>query len=217
MIISHMHPKYRRKRENMAGGKYNGAFYYSKEIVKNIIPNVETDRNWITINIKGCGADHAIVFIHNNLHPENYEWMKNYKDLVLICGVPDTCRKVQHLGKPIYLPISIDMEYIKQFQIPKKDKTKDAAFAGRKSKKRGLELPKGIDYLEGLPRERLLPKMAEYRTIYAVGRTAIEARALGCIVKPYDPRYPDPELWQVLDNREAAHMLQIHLNMLDKQ
>lgn len=217
MIISHMHPKYRRKRENMAGGKYNGAFYYSKEIVKNIIPNVETDRNWITINIKGCGADHAIVFIHNNLHPENYEWMKKYKDLVLICGVPDTCRKVQHLGKPIYLPISIDMEYIKQFQIPKKDKTKDAAFAGRKSKKRGLELPKGIDYLEGLPRERLLPKMAEYRTIYAVGRTAIEARALGCIVKPYDPRYPDPELWQVLDNREAAHMLQIHLNMLDTQ
>lgn len=217
MIISHMHPKYRQKRENMAGGKYNGAFYYSREIVKNIIPNVETDRNWITINIKGCGADHAIVFIHNNLHPENYEWMKKYKDLVLICGVPDTCRKVQHLGKPIYLPISIDMEYIKQFQIPKKDKTKDAAFAGRKSKKRGLELPKGIDYLEGLPRERLLPKMAEYRTIYAVGRTAIEARALGCIVKPYDPRYPDPELWQVLDNREAAHMLQIHLNMLDKQ
>ena len=59
--------------------------------------------------------------------------------------------------------------------------------------------------------------MAEYRTIYAVGRTAIEARALGCIVKPYDPRYPDPELWQVLDNREAAHMLQIHLNMLDTQ
>ena len=217
MIISHMHPKYRQKRENMAGGKYNGAFYYSREIVKNIIPNVETDRNWITINIKGCGVDHAIVFIHNNLHPENYEWMKKYKDLVLICGVPDTCRKVQHLGKPIYLPISIDMEYIKQFQIPKKDKTKDAAFAGRKSKKRGLELPKGIDYLEGLPRERLLPKMAEYRTIYAVGRTAIEARALGCIVKPYDPRYPDPELWQVLDNREAAHMLQIHLNMLDKQ
>lgn len=217
MIISHMHPKYRRKRENMAGGKYNGAFYYSREIVKNIIPNVETDRNWITINIKGCGADHAIVFIHNNLHPENYEWMKKYKDLVLICGVPDTCRKVQHLGKPIYLPISIDMEYIKQFQIPKKDKTKDAAFAGRKSKKRGLELPKGIDYLEDLPRERLLPRMAEYRTIYAVGRTAIEARALGCIVKPYDPRYPDPELWQVLDNRETAHMLQIHLNMLDKQ
>ena len=217
MIISHMHPKYREKRANMSGGKYNGAFYYSREIVKNIIPNVETDRNWTTINIKGYGADHAIVFIHNNLHPENYEWMKKYNDLVLICGVPDTCRKVQHLGKPIYLPISIDMEYIKQFQIPKKDKTKDAAFAGRKSKKRGLELPKGIDYLEDLPRERLLRRMAEYRTIYAVGRTAIEARALGCIVKPYDPRFPDPELWQVLDNREAAHMLQIHLNMLDKQ
>ena len=76
ITITHNHPLYR-LRWNAAGkNKYNGAFYYSREIVDNIIPNVQTDRNWITVNIEGVGCDHSIVFIHNNKHPEHYEWLK---------------------------------------------------------------------------------------------------------------------------------------------
>ena len=51
MIIDHTHPDYVAKWKTLGEDKYNGAYYYSKEIVKNIIPNVKTDRNWITIRL----------------------------------------------------------------------------------------------------------------------------------------------------------------------
>lgn len=129
--------------------RYNGAFFYSKEICKNIIPNVKTDRNWITINVKDAGCDHAIVFIHNNLHPEHYEWLSKYKDLILVCGIPETVDKVKHLGKAIYLPLSIDVAFVKSFYV--EEKTKSKAFVGRACKHRGIDLPDGIDYLENMP------------------------------------------------------------------
>ena len=129
-----------------------------------------------------------------------------------MCGIPETVEKVSHLGKAIYLPLSIDVENVKQYARPK---TKKAAFVGRKAKRKGVELPEGIDYIEGLPRTKLLAAMAEYEEVYAVGRTAIEAKALGCKVLPYDPRFPDPERWRVLDNKEAAQMLQEKLNEIE--
>ena len=197
-------------------GKNNGAYYYSREIVKNIIPYVNTDRNWITVNVEGAGCNHAIVFIHNNLQPERYEWLRLYgfHDLILVCGLEETCSLVRHLGTPIYLPLSIDLKHMEKFQGI--EKTKGTAFAGRKGKISLGELPEGIDYLYGMKRERLLKHMAEYRNIYAVGRTAIEAKALGCNVLPYDKRFPDPEIWRVLDNREAARILQEKLDILDR-
>ena len=214
MIIDHTHPTYIKKWQRAGANQFNGAYYYSQEIVRNIIPNVETDRNWITVNIKGIGCDHAIMFIHNNLHPENYEWLKvyGYRDLVLVCGIPETCEKVAHLGKVIYLPISIDVDYVKQFRT---EKTKDAAFVGRPVKKKYGQLPDGIDYLEGLQRDELLRRMAEYRTVYAVGRCAIEAKVLGCKLKAYDDRFPKVSRWKVLDNLKAAKMLQAELNKID--
>ena len=213
MIISHGHAAYRQKWQSAGVNQYNGAFYYSKEIVKNIIPNVETDRNWITVNVRGVGCDHAIVFIHNNLHPENYEWLRKYDDLVLVCGVRETVQKVEHLGHAIYLPLSIDTEYVKQFRV--EEKTKDAAFVGRKSKARLGTLPDGIDYLHGIRRQKLLPRVAEYKKIYAVGRTAIEAKCLGCKVLAYDNRFPNPSVWKVLDNKDAARRLQKELDKID--
>ena len=66
-----------------------------------------------------------------------------------------------------------------------------------------------------MDRKNLLAKMASYRKVYAVGRTAIEARALGCEILPYDPRYPDPSIWQVIDNKEAARILAGHLKNID--
>ena len=212
MIIDHDHPRYI-LRWNCAGvNRYNGAYYYSREIVENIIPNVKTDRNWITVNIEGVGCDHSIVFIHNNKYPDHYEWLRRYKDIILVCGVPETVDKVKHIGKAIYLPLSIDVNYVKQF---KAEKTKEAAYVGRPAKKRGTELPDGIDYLEGMKRIELLKAMAEYKTVYAVGRCALEARALGCKIEAYDPRYPDPDIWKVIDNKDAAKMLQEELDRID--
>lgn len=215
MIIDHTHPAYIRKWQNAGLNQFNGAYYYSQEIVENIIPNIETSRNWITVNVKGVGCDHAIVFVHNNLHPENYEWLKfyGYKDLVLVCGIPETVEKVAHLGKAIYLPISVDVDYVKQFRV--EEKTKGTAFVGRPAKGKGLTLPDDIDYLEGLPREELLRTMAEYKTVYAVGRCAIEAKILGCKLKAYDPRFPKVSRWNILDNKDAVSMLQEELDRID--
>lgn len=216
MIISHTHEKYLRRWDRMGAGRYNGAYYYSREIVQNIIPNVQTTRSWITVNLPEVGCDHAIVFIHNNLHPEHYEWLKKYKDIVLVCGVKETLEKVAHIGRAIFLPLSIDVEEVQRHIQPKKY---EAAYAGRPSKRgmRGINLPKGIDVIEGLERERFLDKMAQYKTIYGVGRVALEAKALGCEVGVYDKRYPDPDKWVVIDNREAAEILQAKLDKIDKE
>lgn len=215
MIIDHNHRAYREKWSRAGKNKYNGAFYYSKEIVANIIPNVKTDRNWITVNLPGHGVDHAVVFVHNNLHPENYDWLTRYKDLVLVCGIPETVDKVKHIGRAIYLPLSIDVDAVKKFKV--KEKTKDVAFVGRPAKRQGLELPAGIDCLENLPRQRMLEQLAQYKEVYAVGRCAIEAKALGCRLKAYDPRFPKVSRWKVLDNRQAAKMLQEMLDEIDRK
>ena len=211
VVIDHDYSGYRQNWHNARANRWNGAFYYSKEIVKYIIPNVKTDRNWLTINTKGACLDHTIVFIHNNKHPENYGWLAGYKDLVLVCGVKSTMHKVAHLGKVIYLPLSVCVEDVEKY---KRKKTKEIAFAGRAEKANCTNLP-GCERLQGLPRTKLLPEMAKYKKIYAVGRTAIEAKILGCEVLPYDPRFPDPSIWQVLDCKEAAKILQKELDKID--
>lgn len=213
MFITHKHIDYVKRREKLGDGKYNGAYYYSQEIVDNIVPRIKTDRNWMTINVSGYACDHAIIFIHNNVHPELYNWLALYKDLVLVCGIPETCDKVKHLGIPIYLPLSVDVEYLEQF---KTEKTKEAAFVGRQPKRIGYEFPSGTDFVEKMPREQLLTEMAKYRKVYAVGRTAIEAKVLGCEVLPYDERFPDPDFWKILDNKDAADILQKKLDEIDK-
>ena len=91
----------------------------------------------------------------------------------------------------------------------------DVAFVGRPSKRSGYDFGDGVDIIEGLPRTRLLEAMAEYRQVYAVGRTAIEAKILGCEVLPYDRRFPDAERWQIMDNRDAAQILQKKLEVID--
>ena len=212
MIINHDTPEYRKKWNRAYSNQWNGAFFYSKEICKYIIPEIKTDRNWITVNVKGVGCDHAIVFVHNNLHPEHYDWLKKYDDLVLVCGVRETCDKVKHLGKTIYLPLSVNVKDVEKY---KTEKTKDTAFAGRKAKRRGIDFTE-VDFLEGLPRTRFLKEMAKYRNIYAVGRCAIEAKILGCKVLPYDPRYPHPQRWRILDSKDAVPILQKKLDKAER-
>lgn len=212
MIIDHNDNEFRQRWQTKGANRFNGAFFYSKEIVKFIIPNVITDRNWVTINTLGRGFDHSIVFCHNNLEPERYNWLKKYKDQVLVCGVPSTCEKLKHLGKTIYLPLSVNVDDVASYRC---EKDKRVCFAGRPQKANGANFKAGTEMLTNLPRTRMLRAMARYQQVYAVGRLAIEAKILGCEVLPYDPRFPDPSVWKILDCKDAARILQKELDKID--
>lgn len=217
MIIDHTHPDYVKKWKTLDENKYNGAYYYSKEIVKNIIPNVKTDRNWITVRLKEMKVhpDHSIIFIHNNRNPNYYEYLKDYKDCILVCSLPSTAENLQFFGRTIYLPLSVDVDYVKKFRV--KNKTKDIAYAGRASKLQYFNnrVPKDTPVLSNMTQPRLLREMAKYKTIYASGRTAIQAKILGCEVLPHESNFPDSRFWKVKDNKDAAKMLQQMLNNID--
>lgn len=202
-------------------GAHNGAYYYSKEIVKNIIPNVKTNRPWDTLGMKFVrSGDHAIVFLHHNLdHDRTYRHLQKFNDLAYVCSVKQTYEwaQKQSNGHAIFLPLSIDTEYVKRF---KTKKTKQACYAGNKWAFKLPDLkkyiPEGVDFPpENLPREELLKFIAPYKACYAVGRTAIEARCLGAEIKICDSRYLDPSVWRVIDNKEAAKILQYELDLLD--
>ena len=217
MIIDHNHPLYKAKRATLGADRFNGAYYYSREIVKNIIPNVKTDRNWVTVRAKEMTEhpDHAIVFIHNNRNPNYYEYLRNYKDCILVCGLPSTVDNLKFFGKAIYLPLSVDVAEVEKY---KTEKTKDMAFAGRLikiSKAYHAPVPKECDILTGMSQPKLLKEMAKYRKIYATGRTAIQAKILNCEIGVHDPNFPDPDFWKVIDNKESAKMLQKMLNEID--
>lgn len=214
MIIDHTHPTYKAKRKTSGWDRYNGAYYYSKEIVKYIIPNVKTDRNWITVNIPSLTDDlnHSIVFIHNNRNPNYYNWLRRFNDLILVCGVPSTVPNMRFFGTSVYLPLSIDVKNVKRYK--KKEKLKDSAFAGRRSKLNNY-VPKSVDILTDMRQGELLKAMSNYENIYAVGRTAIQAKALSCNIKVYDQRYPDPNFWKVVDSLDAAKMLQEIIDKID--
>ena len=211
MIIDHNHPIYKSKRENMGFNKYNGAYYYSKDIVKYIIPKVKTDRNWVTVRVEEA-TDHSIVFIHNNRNPNYYSFLRNYDDVICVCSTPRTYENMVFFGKPILLPLSIDIKSVEKYKV--KNKTKEAAFAGRRSKITN-HVPSSADILSDMTQSALLKEMGKYKKIYAVGRTAIQAKVLGCEVLPYDNLYPDPKVWKVIDCAEAARILQKELNKVD--
>lgn len=206
MIISHNSERYKSKIHR------NGAYWYSYEIVNRIIPEIKTDRNWVTINTGEC-VDHSIVFIHNNLDASLYDYLRPYKDLILVCGIPQTMKKVCHLGRPIYIPLSVDVGYVEQFK--KETKTNEYAYVGRMNKRLRYAFPQGTDYLENMERDELLTKVADYKYVFAVGRCAIESMILGCEVVAYDVRFRDTDLWKIRDNLDVVPLLQNQLDMID--
>ena len=202
-------------------GHFNGAYYYSQEIVKNIVPSVKTNRPWDTLGMRFLRtSDHAIVFLHHNLHHETvYRWLRRYRDLVLVCSTPATYKWAKTVVgcHAIFLPLSIDVDYVRQFETPK---TKEACYAGNiwSFKKKDLPkyVPEDVDYPpKDIPREDLLRFVAPYKVCYAIGRSAMEAKCLGCEVRNCDSRYEGIE-WPVLSNREAAKLLQMELDRIDR-
>lgn len=201
-------------------GHFNGAYYYSQEIVKNIIPNVKTNRPWDTLGMRFMRtSDGAIVFLHHNLHHETvYRWLRRYRDLVLVCSTPATFEwaKTVYSSHAVFLPLSVDVDYVKQF---KTKKTKELGYSGNRwsfKRKYEAKLPPETEFPpKNLPREELLKWVAPYRKVYAIGRCAIEAKILGCEVLPFYDPFPNPSYWKVVSNREAAKMLQEELDKID--
>ena len=203
-------------------GAHNGAYYYSKEIVRNIIPNVETNRPWDTLGMKFmCSSDHSIVFLHHCINWEKvYHWLRKYKDQVLVCSTMPTYEwaKTVETAHPVFLPLSIDVEEVKKY---KTKKTKRACYAGNRWAFKRIDedknIPSYVDFpLPNLPREEMLKFIAPYREIYAIGRCALEGLALGCKIKPFYHVYPDPSYWKLLSNQDAAILLQKELDKIDK-
>ena len=108
----------------------------------------------------------------------------------------------------IYIPLSIDTDYVKQF---KRRKTKEIAFVGNAwaFKKSYLStLPKSIAQISNLERDDLLREIAQYKRVIAEGRCLMEAQALGC--KCEVPKYENLESVYVdlLDSRDAIPLWQ---------
>lgn len=214
MIIDHNHPEYKKRRNRQGFGKYNGAYYYSKDIVKYIIPNIKTDRNWVTVRMEDIPIpDHSIVFIHNNRNPNYYEYLSKYDDVVLVTSIQNTYDNMTLFSnKVILLPLSVNVKSIEHYKV--KEKTKDLAFAGRRLKINN-RVPKECDILTDMPQTQLIKEMAKYKKIYAVGRTALQAKILGCKIGVYDNMYPDPNIWKIVDCSQAVKILQKELDKID--
>lgn len=217
MIIDHNHPEYTKLRKKIPKGKYNGCWYYSNEIVDNIIPLVKTTRDWNTVGRELSGMhDGMIVFLHDNSTPWHYDWLKNYENLVLICSSEYTLKSVIYSGHTILLPMSIDTEYVKQFRTKK---TKDTCFVGNVWVKENChsKIPNNVDFFSSMPREELLKEVAKYKRAMAIDRCAQECIVLGCELLPIKTSYHCDDVGRVLDNRDAAKILQQELDKIDKR
>lgn len=197
----------------------NGALIYSFNIVKNIIPRIKTKRNWVTIDCKQC-VDDAIVFIHSNVDFERYEYLRNYKNLVLVASQPYTVNKLKELklaDHVIYVPLSVDLDETLKYKNPKPHERRGTCYAGRPDKPytEGLKI-QGVEFLSNLTHPQLLTRLNDYKYCYAVGLTAIEAKIMGCTILPYDKRYPDTRIWKIISPQKAALILQRELNKIDK-
>lgn len=212
MIFSHLSPEW--KELNIPHD--NGAYFYSKELYENIIPKIKTKRDWVLINVVNQCIDGAIVFIHNNANPERYEWLRPYKNLILVCSQIKTLSSIIEMFPKyhsIYLPLSIDTKYVSKFKA--KRKTRQIAYYGRlvKCPEKILNNPK-ITKISGEDREKCLKEVGKYKTVYAIGRCALEAKCLGCKVISHEGEYENTD-FELLDNSEVIEELQRLLNEID--
>ena len=219
-IIGIHNRDYQAYRKAYSKGSFNGAYFYAKEIEENIIPLVNTDYNWDLLGMRMTGhMDHSLIFIHHNIDMDTvYSWLDKYHDIILIVSQQHVFTwAVEHGYKAILLPLSIVVGYVERFKSKKKF---GACYAGNRwtfKRKDEEKIPKGVDFPpSNLPREELLKFIAPYKQCYAIGRCAMEAKVLGCEILPFYWRYPDPSHWKILDNVDAARMLQHALELIEE-
>lgn len=211
-IISHLSPEYLK----IPITHDNGAYFYSKELLENIVPHIKTKRNWILINAEGKCYDNSIVIIHNNKNPERYEWLRQYKNLILVCSQVKTLNKLIEMHPKLHsilIPLSIDTEYVKKFRV--KRKTKNIGYFGRIVKCPSYILEdNSIDKIYGLNRDELLKTLAKYKKVYAIGRCALEAKCLGCEVLHHAGEYENVG-FTLYDNKDVIPEFQRLINEID--
>lgn len=211
-IISHLSPEYIKL--NIPHN--NGAYYYSLELYDNVVPKIKTNRNWVLINAEKQCYNHSIVIIHNNANPERYTWLSPFKDLILVCSQPKTIRKLIEMFPRthiVYIPLSIDTKYVKQFKV--KRKSRNYAYYGRKEKcPQDILEDDNIDKIFGNDRDECLKLVAKYKNVFAIGRCALEAKCLGCNVLSHAGEYENVD-FKLLDNKEIIPELQRLINEID--
>ena len=113
----------------------------------------------------------------------------------------------------IFIPLSIDINYVKQFKT--KRKTKKVCYYGRLEKcPKDIMEDDTIDKLGEGERDEMLKQIAKYKMVYAIGRCALEAQALGCEVKSHQGEYEGVK-FELKDNTDIIHDLQRILNEID--
>lgn len=215
-------PNYRMKYEQLDNNsKHNGAYYYSKTFEKDIVPYVNTDRPWNIIGFKECGGvDNMITIIHNNLDPgKSYLFLRKYADTVSISNVKKSAEAVLQYSHSIFLPPCVNVKEVRKFgRGIKKDQV--ACFAGNpwKAYRDDIEkyVPAWVHRFGVMPREELLPIVAHYKQVYAIGVTAVESRALGCEIMKRSSEY-DPEEFPLLDVHDAVKCIEHALYIVKNQ
>ena len=71
-----------------------------------------------------------------------------------------------------------------------------------------------IDKIYGKDREENLKLLSKYKTVYAIGRCALEAKCLKCKVISHKGEYENTE-FNLLDNKDVVPILQRHLDEID--
>lgn len=209
IIIGTNDKRFKTWHNQQGSGKNNGAYWYSKEIEDIILPEIKSSLFIVTAGAtlldKKDIPDGAVVVCHDNRTTlKSYKKLLN-KEVLWVCSKKSTVKTLKKAGeKAVYIPLSIDTKYVKQF---KTKKTKDIAYVGNAwaFKKDYLKsLPDNIVQLSNLPREKLLKQMAKFKHIIAEGRCLMEAQILGCKVEI--PKYQnglESVFVKPLDSREA--------------
>lgn len=212
-IIGTQSDRYQAWRSRQGMARNNGAYWYAKEIEDIILPELKHLNLWInTVGANLYNASEvpngAVIVCHDNVNT-----IRTYRglfklDVLWICSKQSVVDMFTgHGEKAVYIPLSIDTEYVKQFK--RKRRTKDTAFVGNAwsyKQKYLSSLPDNIDQLYGMEREDLLREMAKYRNVIAEGRCLIEAKVLGAKTELPTHGYGDTIDREVIDSREAIPM-----------
>ena len=211
-IIGVQSDRFKAWHSNSGESKNNGAYWYAKEIEKNILPKLkDLDTTIVTAGatlLKKQPAMYSVVVCH-----DNRSTISSYRHLLklgntFICSKHSTADTLTKAGeKAVYVPLSIDTRYVAKY---KTDKTEDIAYVGNPwaFKQSYLKsLPDNVVQLSGMERLDLIKAMAKFKRVIAEGRCMMEAQVLGCETEV--PVYPDGHesvYVEALDNRDTIDL-----------